>query len=72
MAQFEKYVRLIYYFCRHGSYACFEGLLTVEELENLSISEKNHYLQAEKNLEKSQIINFIFMKILIYNALGRP
>ena len=68
---FDSVIKSIYYFCRHGSYACLEKLLTQEELENISVSEKHFYLQAEKNLEKSQIINFLFMKILIYNALGQ-
>jgi len=38
----------------------------------MPVSSKNSYLQAEKNLEKSQIINFIFMKILLFNILAQP
>lgn len=47
---FNEIIRSVYYFCRHGSYACLEKMLTLEELENISVSEKHHYLQAEKNL----------------------
>lgn len=38
----------------------------------MSVSEKHFYLQADKSLEKSQIINFLFMKIIIYNVIAQP
>lgn len=38
----------------------------------MSVSEKHYYLQADRTLEKSQIINFIFMKMIIYNVLAQP
>ena len=30
--RFDSIIKSIYYFCRHGSYACSEKLLTQEEL----------------------------------------
>lgn len=68
---FEACTKSVYYFCRHGSFACAQKLLTHEELQNMSVSEKNFYLQADKSLQKSQIINYLFMKIIIYNILGQ-
>jgi hypothetical protein len=58
-------------FCKHGSYIA-NGVLTPDELDLVCISEKHCYLRMDKSVEKSQIISFFFIKILIYNILLQP
>jgi hypothetical protein len=37
----------------------------------VTISE-NGYIRMDKNIEKSQIINFVYSKILLYNTILHP
>lgn len=68
----EKYSSVLYHLCRHGNYSCTEPILTQDELELTCISVKNGYVSADRNLETAAIINFIFMKLLLYNILLSP
>ena len=38
----------------------------------VTFSEKNKYLRFDRNMEISQIINFICNKILLYNTILHP
>ena len=58
-------------FCKHGAFI-ENGVLTTQELETVCISETHQYLRLDKDLEKSQIISILFVKIIIYNLLLQP
>lgn len=47
-------------------------MLTPEEAEIVCISDAHGYLRLDWSLEKSQIINFLFMKIILYNMMLQP
>lgn len=63
-------VELIHMFCKHGAFVC-NKLMTEQELNMVTISE-NGYIRMDKNMEKSQIINFLYSKILLYNIILHP
>lgn len=60
-----------YFVCRHGSAGVLSNYFTSEELDIMCISKKSLKVMAEKNLEKSQIISFIWVKLIIFNILLR-
>lgn len=57
-------------FCKHGAYV--EQFMTEEELDVVAFSEKSKYLRLDRNMEISQIINFVCNKILLYNSILNP
>lgn len=72
---FSKSVELteaIYHLCRHGNYSCTEPLLTKEEMDLSCISPSFYYISADSTLEKVNLINLIFIKLLIYSTLLSP
>lgn len=61
-----------YFFCKHGSLACTEPLLTEEELELACVSGTWRCLSAERNLEKASIISLLLVDSLLANTLLSP
>ena len=64
-------IEFIHLFCKHGAFIC-NSFMTPEELDMVAISESHAYLRMEKNMEKSQIINVVCLKMLNYNAIPFP
>lgn len=60
-----------YFVCRHGSAGVLSNYFTAEELDIMCVSKSSFKVMAEKNLEKSQIISFIWVKLIIFNILFR-
>ena len=46
--------------------------MTKEELALTTVSDIHGYLRLTKNMEKSQIISFLFIKVLVYNTIITP
>jgi hypothetical protein len=72
MANKEYFTDLLYYMCKHGSYASYYQMHTQEELSLMCISEEHGYMRGDKELEKAAILSLLFIKILIFNVLLQP
>ncbi len=67
----QSLTEICYFVCRHGSAGVMSNYFTAEELDIMCVSKASAKVLAEKNLEKSQIVSFIWVKLIIFNVLFR-
>jgi hypothetical protein len=60
-----------YFVCRHGSAGVLSNYFTSEELDIMCISKASLKVCAERNLEKSHILSFLWIKLVVFNVLLR-